>query len=315
MDKLPFETTSLWTEAFQINLEVVRLGDAMPGSAQTWFVVPFKQTAFRISSLLSVLHAEVSAVRQQQALEEARQLVFQLLSELLMARQLYFLEEGAFEALQQRIGNLESRLVNDYLSKGELYHQLPEDFYYHHTARIDQGALIGKGTKIWHYSHVMSDASLGEACSLGQNTFVASGVQLGNRVKIQNNVSLYEGVICEDDVFLGPSMVFTNVKNPRSAVVRKGQYSSTYLERGVSIGANATIICGNRIGAYAFIAAGAVVTKSAPAYALLAGNPARQIGWMSEWGCRLHFDKNNQALCPESGESYYLDNGTVTKTV
>lgn len=186
-------------------------------------------------------------------------------------------------------------------------------FYQHPTAIIDPGAQIGAGTKIWHFCHVMSGAVIGEQCSLGQNVFVADGVVLGKNVKVQNNVSLYSGVICADDVFLGPSMVFTNVYNPRSAVNRKGEYRETWVERGVTIGANATILCGIRIGAYAFIGAGAVVLKDVPAYALLVGNPAKAIGWMSEYGERLYFDEQNLATCLGSGERYRLEEGRVKK--
>ena len=188
-----------------------------------------------------------------------------------------------------------------------------QNYFAHETAVIDEGARIGAGSSIWHFCHLMSGAALGEGCKLGQNVFVASGVVLGRNVKVQNNVSIYEGVTCEDDVFLGPSMVFTNVSNPRSAVVRQGQYEQTRVGKGASIGANATIVCGNNIGDYAFIGAGAVVTKSVPAYALVAGNPARQIGWMSEHGHRLIFDENGRATCPESGEEYELKKGLVIK--
>ena len=181
-----------------------------------------------------------------------------------------------------------------------------KDYFVHETAVIDEGAQIGKGTKIWHFCHVMSKSKIGGNCSLGQNVFVADDVVLGNNVKVQNNVSIYTGVICEDDVFLGPSMVFTNVSNPRSAVVRKGQYERTLVKKGASIGANATIVCGHTIGEYAFIGAGAVVTKDVPAFALMIGTPARQVGWMSRYGHRLHFDENNIAVCPESGEKYRL---------
>lgn len=186
--------------------------------------------------------------------------------------------------------------------------------YYHHpSAIIDPGAQIGAGSKIWHFCHIMPGAIIGEQCSLGQNVFVANGVVLGKNVKVQNNVSLYEGVICANNVFLGPSMVFTNVYNPRSAVSRKDEYRETWVEQGVTIGANATILCGIHIGAYAFIGAGAVVLKDVAAYALLVGNPARQVGWMSAHGERLYFDEQNLATCPGSGERYVLENGQVKK--
>lgn len=186
-------------------------------------------------------------------------------------------------------------------------------YFAHETAVIDEGCQIGEGTKIWHFSHVMPDCVLGENCNLGQNVVVSPNVTLGNNVKVQNNVSIYTGVICEDDVFLGPSMVFTNVTNPRSAVNRRGSYEKTTVGRGASIGANATIVCGNDIGHHAFIGAGSVVTKTVPPYALLVGNPARQIGWMSEYGHCLEFDASGNAICPESGEKYVLKDGNVNK--
>lgn len=185
------------------------------------------------------------------------------------------------------------------------------NYFVHETAVVDAGCKIGQGTKIWHFCHLMTRAIIGENCNLGQNVMVASGVVLGNNVKVQNNVSLYEGVTCEDDVFLGPSMVFTNIINPRSAVVRKGQYSKTRIGRGATIGANATIVCGNDIGCYAFVGAGAVVTKSVAAYALVLGNPAQQVGWMSAFGHRLTFDTVGMATCPESGQKYRLNSEGV----
>lgn len=187
------------------------------------------------------------------------------------------------------------------------------DYFAHETAVIDEGCEIGSQTKIWHFSHIMSGCKIGERCNIGQNVVVSPQVVLGNKVKVQNNVSIYTGVICEDDVFLGPSMVFTNVINPRSAVNRRNQYAETLVKKGVSIGANATIVCGNPIGEYAFIGAGAVVTKEVPAYALLVGNPAKQIGWMSTHGHRLEFNEENLATCPESGEVYKLENNSVTR--
>lgn len=189
-----------------------------------------------------------------------------------------------------------------------------QDVFIHPSAIVDEGAQIGKGTKVWHFCHLMPGSRIGENCSLGQNVFVANGVVLGNNVKIQNNVSLYEGVVCEDDVFLGPSMVFTNITNPRSAVVRKGQYATTHVEQGASIGANATIVCGHRIGAFAFIGAGSVVTKDVPPFALMVGNPARQMGWMSRYGHRLAFDEAGKAICPESGDQYVKE-GDLIKLV
>ncbi|MEJ1239090.1 acyltransferase [Chryseolinea sp. T2] len=187
------------------------------------------------------------------------------------------------------------------------------DYYAHPTAVIDEGCSIGAGTKIWHFSHIMPNCRIGQKCNIGQNVVVSPEVVLGNNVKVQNNVSIYTGVTCEDDVFLGPSMVFTNVTNPRSAINRRDQYAKTVVGKGATIGANATIVCGHDIGAYAFIGAGAVVTKHVPNYALVLGNPARHVGWMSEFGHKLLFDSDGLATCPESGQRYRLDNGVVTR--
>ncbi|MBN4061828.1 MAG: N-acetyltransferase [Flavobacteriales bacterium] len=187
------------------------------------------------------------------------------------------------------------------------------DYFVHDTAIVDESCKIGAGSKIWHFCHVMGNTAIGKGCIIGQNVFIANDVVLGNNVKIQNNVSVYTGVICEDDVFLGPSMVFTNITNPRSAVVRKGQYTKTVVKKGASIGANATIVCGHDIGEFAFIGAGAVVTKDVPAYALVVGNPAKQVGWMSEYGHRLKFDKEGIGSCPENGEKYKLEREKVFK--
>ena len=184
-------------------------------------------------------------------------------------------------------------------------------YFAHSTAVIDDDCVIGNGTKIWHFSHIMSDCTIGEQCNIGQNVVVSPHVVLGRNVKIQNNVSVYTGVVCEDDVFLGPSMVFTNVINPRSHVNRKSEYRQTIVRRGASIGANATIVCGNEIGEYAMIGAGAVITKPVKPYALVVGNPARQIGWVSEYGHKLTFDENNRAVCPETGQMYELREGNV----
>jgi UDP-2-acetamido-3-amino-2,3-dideoxy-glucuronate N-acetyltransferase len=190
---------------------------------------------------------------------------------------------------------------------------MEKEYFAHETAVIDEGCQIGKGTKIWHFSHIMPRCVIGENCNIGQNVVVSPEVILGKNVKIQNNVSIYTGVICEDDVFLGPSMVFTNIVNPRSAVIRRGEYVKTVVRKGASIGANATIVCGHDIGEFSFIGAGAVVTKEVPAYALVVGNPARHVGWMSEYGHRLHFDDKGIAICPESEEKYLLENNRVKK--
>ena len=190
---------------------------------------------------------------------------------------------------------------------------MDNSYYVHPSAIVDAGCKIGSGVKIWHFSHIMPDCELGDHCNIGQNVVISPGVVLGRNVKVQNNVSIYTGVICDDDVFLGPSMVFTNVINPRSAVNRKNQYAKTHVGRGATIGANATIVCGHDIGAFAFIGAGAVVTKNIPAYSLWIGNPAKQTGWMSEFGHKLVFDKEGIALCPESKEKYKLEAGKVQK--
>jgi UDP-2-acetamido-3-amino-2,3-dideoxy-glucuronate N-acetyltransferase len=192
---------------------------------------------------------------------------------------------------------------------------MEKNYFAHETAVVDEGCTIGKGTKIWHFSHIMTGSQIGENCNIGQNVVVSPGVILGSNVKVQNNISIYTGVICEDDVFLGPSMVFTNVINPRSAIIRKDQYMKTIVEKGASIGANSTIVCGNRIGAFAFVGAGAVVTKDVKPYALVVGNPARQTGWISEFGHKLAFDTSGKAKCPESGEIYLLKDNKVSKII
>ena len=186
-------------------------------------------------------------------------------------------------------------------------------YFAHPSAVIDEGCTIGSGSKIWHFSHIMPGCTLGENCNIGQNVVISPGVVLGRNVKVQNNVSIYTGVTCEDDVFLGPSCVFTNMTNPRSAINRRAMYAKTHVGKGATIGANSTIVCGHDIGQYAFVGAGAVVTKNVPDYALLVGNPAKQMGWMSEYGHKLNFDQTGKAICPESGQIYELSNGTVKR--
>ena len=192
---------------------------------------------------------------------------------------------------------------------------MEKEYFAHETAVIDDNCKIGKGTKIWHFTHIMSGCEIGENCNFGQNVVVSPGVKLGRNVKVQNNVSIYTGVICEDDVFLGPSMVFTNIINPRSSVIRKDQYAPTLVKRGASIGANATIVCGNDIGEWSFIGAGAVVTRYVKPYSLVVGNPARHVGWVSEYGHRLHFNEEGLAVCPETGEKYRLADNQVSKII
>jgi len=192
---------------------------------------------------------------------------------------------------------------------------MEKEFFAHQTAVIDPGCTIGRGTKIWHFSHIMKDAVIGEGCNIGQNVVVSPGVKLGNNVKVQNNVSIYTGVICEDDVFLGPSMVFTNITNPRSAIIRRDQYVTTRVRHGASIGANATIVCGNEIGDYSLIGAGAVITRDVKPYALVVGNPGRQTGWVSEYGHKLSFGADGIAVCPESSQRYRLSGEEVIKTI
>jgi UDP-2-acetamido-3-amino-2,3-dideoxy-glucuronate N-acetyltransferase len=190
---------------------------------------------------------------------------------------------------------------------------MEKKYFAHETAVIDDGCQIGEGTKIWHFSHIMPNSIMGRNCNVGQNVVISPDVILGNNVKVQNNVSIYTGVVCEDDVFLGPSMVFTNIVNPRSAVIRKDQYVKTLVKQGASIGANATIVCGITLGEFCFIGAGAVVVKDVKPYSLVVGNPARHVGWMSQYGHRLNFDDQGVAVCPESGDKYKLQNETVTK--
>jgi UDP-2-acetamido-3-amino-2,3-dideoxy-glucuronate N-acetyltransferase len=191
--------------------------------------------------------------------------------------------------------------------------EMEKTYFSHETAVIDDGAVIGNGTKIWHFCHIMSNCIIGDGCNLGQNVVISPEVKLGKNVKVQNNVSIYTGVTCEDDVFLGPSMVFTNVNNPRSAVIRRNQYTRTNVGKGATIGANATVVCGHNIGEYAFVGAGAVVTKDIPSYALVVGNPSKQIGWMSEYGHRLKFDAHGIAVCPESKQEYKLEGKKVKR--
>lgn len=224
------------------------------------------------------------------------------------------IDDKLFDKLSEKAKQAQkdiSSFVNEFIHENFEEEKKEADFFAHETAVIDENCEIGNATKIWHFSHIMSNCKIGEKCNIGQNVVVSPDVILGSNVKVQNNVSIYTGVICEDDVFLGPSMVFTNVNNPRSAVNRRGSYDKTLVKKGASIGANATIVCGNEIGEYAFIGAGAVITKEVKPYALMVGNPAKQIGWISQYGHRLEFDETGFAICEESKQKYILKNNEV----
>lgn len=255
----------------------------------------------------------------------ARSSLAELDTQLIITYEIYKLHNSKISEQLKSVGKLLSGLINYLTNKGAnmVKEDIPEytnheslitnNYQAHETAVVDEGCQIGEGTKIWHFSHIMPNCKIGENCNIGQNVVVSPEVVLGNRVKVQNNVSIYTGVICEDDVFLGPSMVFTNITNPRSAIVRRDQYEKTIVKKGASIGANATIVCGHDIGEFSFIGAGAVVTKDVKPYALIVGNPAKQIGWMSEYGHRLEFDEQGIAICPESKEKYKLNDKIVNK--
>ncbi len=289
-----------------------------------------------VSSNLAEGAGRISKKEQARFTEIAYSSLMEVLNQLLIAERLKYLQQEKLDSFRKSILAIANQLnalrnaQNDRIEEPEVPYQPinpstlqpsedstlqlseeDENYFIHPTSIAESNSQIGSGTKIWHFCHVMSGAKIGANCSLGQNVFVANGVVLGDNVKVQNNVSIYEGVTCEDDVFLGPSMVFTNVINPRSAVSRKSAYLPTYVGKGASIGANATIVCGNNIGRYAFIGAGAVVTKDVPDYALVVGNPAKQTGWMSAFGERLEFE-NGKAVCPGSGETYFLLDGKVT---
>lgn len=321
-----FERLRVWGDVMNLTKQIYQVSAGFPKEELYGLTSQLRRAAVSVSSNLVEGSARISGKEQARFTEIAYSSLMEALSQLLIASQLGYLAEEHLSAFRKQILAIANQLnalrdsQNDRANEPEVPYQpindstfQPNNYYVHPTAIVDSGATIGAGTKIWHFCHIMSGAQIGESCSLGQNVFVANGVLLGNNNKIQNNVSIYEGVICEDDVFLGPSMVFTNVYNPRSAVNRKGEYMETRVGKGVTIGANATIVCGNDIGVYAFIGAGTVVTKAVLPYTLMVGNPARQIGWMSEYGERLYFDDNGEAVCPGSGERYRLYDNNVEK--
>lgn len=334
--KFSFERLRVWEDVLTLTKDIYETTRAFPKEEKYGLTNQVRRAIISVGSNLAEGGARFSSKEQARYTEIAYSSLMETLSQVLIAERLGYIVAEKVNAIRTSILSISNQL-NALRTVQVGRAQEPEVPYYttapstpqpfnpstsqppnpfiHPTALADPGATIGSGTKIWHFCHVMAGAVIGENCSLGQNVFVANGVVLGNNVKVQNNVSIYEGVICEEDVFLGPSMVFTNVMNPRSAVNRKSEYQQTLVSRGSTIGANATIICGLHIGAYAFIGAGAVVTQSVPAYALVVGNPARQIGWMSEYGERLHFDEKNEATCPGSGEQYCLADGAVVKVI
>jgi len=324
-----FKNLEVWQKSISLTKKVYGIVNGFPEYEKFGLTNQIRRAMVSVSSNIAEGSARLSAKDQAKFYHYAYSSLIESISQLNLAVELGYLERTELEKLNDEFVELTNKLnaihksTNSNASEPiEAYRQINKStdqqlnknleliesngYSYHYTSLIDSGSQIGKGTKIWHFSHIMSNCSIGEKCNIGQNVVISPEVILGNNVKIQNNVSIYTGVSCEDDVFLGPSMVFTNVTNPRSAVNRRGQYAKTHVGKGASIGANATIVCGHDIGAFAFIGAGAVVTKNIKPYALIVGNPGKQIGWMSEYGHRLEFDDNGQATCKESGENYIL---------
>lgn len=326
--KFSFERLRVWEDVMTLTEEIYQVTADFPKEELYGLTNQLRRAIVSVSSNLAEGVGRISKKEQARFTEIAYSSLMEVLSQLLVAEQLNYVSEEKIDAFRKDIMAISNQLnalrnaqknrieepTVPYQPLNPSTFQLsePGNYFIHSTSIVDTGAQIGKNTKIWHFCHVMSGATIGANCSLGQNVFVANGVVLGDNVKVQNNVSIYEGVTCEDDVFLGPSMVFTNVINPRSAVNRKNEYLSTRVGKGASIGANATIICGNSIGKYAFIGAGAVVTGDVPDYALVVGNPARQIGWMSAHGERLEF-LDGKAVCNATGDVYVLEKGEVRK--
>ena len=332
-----FKNLEVWQIAIKLTKKVYSLVDAFPEYEKYGLTNQIRRAMVSVSSNIAEGSARLSYKDQAKFYQYAYSSLIETISQLNLAVELEYLDKKKLEIINVDFVELTNKLNRIYKSTllrvkepFEEYQQInestdqrvnrstsqqfnnnglikKEDYQFQYTALIDENCKIGKGTKIWHFSHIMSNCTIGENCNIGQNVVVSPDVVLGNNVKVQNNVSIYTGVTCEDDVFLGPSMVFTNVTNPRSAVNRRGQYAKTHVGKGASIGANATIVCGHDIGAFAFIGAGAVITKNVKAYALVVGNPAKQIGWMSEYGHRLVFDSDGKASCKESGEKYVLE--------
>ncbi len=339
-----YEKLEVWQLAIKLAKEIYNITKLFPAEEKFGLNSQLRRAVVSVSSNLAEGSARVSKKEQAHFSSLAYSSLMEISSQLCLAKELDYINTETLEQIRSKIERIAIKINNlrrtqvsqikepiglHTSNNMENESQIPDvfeeeqqspypplsspEFFAHETAVIDEGCEIGKGTKIWHFSHIMPNCTIGENCNIGQNVVISPEVILGNNVKVQNNVSIYTGVTCDDDVFLGPSMVFTNVINPRSAVNRRGQYAKTHVGKGATIGANATIVCGNDIGEFAFIGAGAVVTKYVPRYALVVGNPAKHIGWMSEYGHRLSFNENGEAICPESNEKYILKNNQVQK--
>jgi len=324
------KSLDVWKESMELVKLIYDLSQKLPKEEIYGITSQIRRAAISIPSNIAEGAARKSDKEFIYFLNISRGSLAELETQLIIISDIYNINDPKITEKIDIVGKLINGLIN-YLKNKRNDSMVKEDiedyntkntnsqspitnhYFAHESAIIDKGCKIGEGTKIWHFSHIMTNCKIGKDCNIGQNVVVSPDVILGNKVKVQNNVSIYTGVICEDEVFLGPSMVFTNVTNPRSGVNRRGQYEKTLVKKGASIGANATIVCGNDIGEYAFIGAGAVVTKEVKSYALIVGNPAKQIGWMSEYGHRLEFDDNNMAICPESNKEYILENNQVKK--
>lgn len=328
MYKYSFQKLEVWQLSIKLTKEIYQLISKLPSSEKYGLSSQIKRALFSVSSNLAEGSSRVSEKDQARFFQYSFSSMMEVISQLHLCTELGYISTDELKDYNDSIDKLCNKINALYKRKlasvsepqsnygEETDSPVPQfhnnglieqnNYHFHYTSIINSTSTIGSGTKIWHFSHIMSDCTIGEKCNIGQNVVVSPEVVLGNNVKIQNNVSIYTGVTCDDDVFLGPSMVFTNVTNPRSAVNRRGQYAKTHVGKGATIGANATIVCGHDIGAFAFIGAGSVVTKTVKSYALVVGNPAKQIGWMSEYGHRLKFDENGIATCQESGENYTL---------
>jgi len=318
----------VWKEAINLVKIVYEMTNKFPKEEIYGITSQIRRCVISVPSNIAEGAGRKSNKEYIQFLNIARGSLAELDTQIILTKELFNINITKIENSIETVGKLLNGLINYLNNKNMVKEDIPEytnheslpiaigitsHYQAHETAVIDEGCQIGEGTKIWHFSHIMPNCKIGKNCNIGQNVVISPEVVLGDKVKVQNNVSIYTGVICEDEVFLGPSMVFTNITNPRSAIIRKDQYEKTFVRKGASIGANATIVCGHEIGKYAFIGAGAVITKDVKSYALMVGNPAKQIGWMSEYGHRLNFDEKGIAVCPESKEKYILSNDQVKK--